>query len=170
MATYNSSSINRDGYPRGVGVYPIKVIGTINIASNTTLGSGVPDTLPICYIPQNSFLSDFKIGFPALGTSVGLKLVDTLSSVTTYVAVLTQGAAGGVVTWGNAAVADQAKLGIVYGGTARAIGTTGAQVVVWTSGVQLVLSVITSGSATTGASAINITYMVEWSPGYDFGV
>lgn len=144
--------------------------GVINIASNTTLGSGTPDTLPICYIPQNTYLKSFVIGFPALGTSVGLKLVDTLAAPTTYIAVLTQGAAGGVITWSAAAVADQAKVGTIYGATARAIGSTGQPVVVWTSGVQLVLSVITSGSATTGASAVNITYMVEWAPMSDGGV
>lgn len=170
MATYNSSSINRDGFARGPGVYPVSVVGTINIASNTTIGSGAPDVLNICYIPNNCFIKSIALGFPALGTSLGLKLQDTLASPTTYIAAITQAAAGGVVGFGQMAAGDTPKLGTMYAATARSIGTTGAAVVVWASGVKLQLSCITSGAATTGATAVNITYIVEFAPVYDAGV
>lgn len=171
MATYNSSSITRDGFPRGVGVYPIKVIGTINLASNITLGSGAPDVLPICLIPSNSFISDFKIGFPAVdgGNALGLKLVDTLASPTTYIAAITQAQAGGTITMSQIAAAQTPNIGAMYAATSRTIGATGAKVLVWTSGVQLQLSVITSATNTSGATALNITYMVEFAPVYDAG-
>lgn len=172
MAVYNSSSITRDPpNGRGVGVYPIKVVGTINIASNITLGSSAPDTLPICYIPANSILTNFWMSFPAVdsGNALGLKLVDNLASVNTYIAAITQAQAGGTIGFPQIAVAQQASLGINYGATLRAIGATGPKVAVWTAGALLQLAVITSASATTGASAINITYIVEWSPTYDAG-
>jgi hypothetical protein len=170
MAVYNSSSISRNVGPRGIGVYPVKDSGTITIASNITLSSTTTDTLPICKIPFGCFISSLIIGFPVLGTSLGLKLLDTLASPTTYIAVITQAAAGGVVGFGQMAATDTPKLGTIYGSTARSIGATGSPVVVWATGVQLNLAVITSSASTTGGSAVNITYQVEFAPMYDGGV
>jgi hypothetical protein len=172
MAVYNSSSITRDSGARGIGVYPVKVLGTITLASNTTLSSATTDTLPICKIPFGCFISDIKIGFPAIGTqaSLGLKLVDTLASPTTYITAITAGQAGGLVSYGSASAADLVKMGTMYGNTARTVGSTGQAVVVWTAGVQLNLAVITTSTASSGATALNITYMIEFSPNYDMGV
>lgn len=174
MATYNSSSINRDPSGGRIGVYPIKVLGSINIASNTTLGSGAPDTLPICYIPFGSFISNWFITFPAIdgGSGLGLKLVDNLSSPTTYLTSTTTARAGGQINMysSTSGTTDPPKQGIMYGNTARSLGASGQQVVVWTSGTLLQLSVITSATNTSGGSALQITYMVEFSPAYDMGV
>jgi hypothetical protein len=171
MAIYNSSSITRDGFARGIGVYPVKVSGVISLASNTTLSSATTDTLPICLIPFGCFISDIKIGFPAIGTqaSLGLKLVDTLASPTTYISVITQGQSGGLVSFGTAAAADLVNMGAMYGATSRTVGATGEKVLVWTAGVQLNLAVITTSTASSGGSATNITYMIEFSPNYDMG-
>ena len=173
MATYNSSSINRLGYPRGAGVYPVKDQGTITIASNTTLGSGAPDTLPICYIPPNCWISNFHIAFPLTdgGNGLVMTLQDTLATVTTYMTNITQAKAGGIITFGAQVDAASAlNMGTMYGNTARTVGTSGNAVVVWTSGVKLVLQVSTSATNTSGASALNIHYMIEFTPNYDQGV
>jgi hypothetical protein len=175
VATYNSSSINRDPPTgRAPGVYPVKVAGTINIASNTSFGSTAPDTLPICVIPFGSILTNVIIGFPALdgGSGLGFTLQDTLASPTTYISAITQGRAGGVITFTNMSVTNELTLGTMYGSTARLItatGSPGSPVVVWASGTKLVLSCATSSTNTTGATALNITYIVEWSAIYDAG-
>lgn len=182
MATYNGSAITRDPPTgRAPGVYPVKVVGVINIASNTSFGSTAPDTLPLCAIPYGSILTDVKIGFPAAldaAGALGFKLVDTLASPTTYIAAITTSftSTGGLLTLAlipgstnGMAAAQVPNLGTMYGSTARSIGATGAPVVVWTAGVKLVLSCITSSTDTTGASALNINYIVEWSPAFDMG-
>lgn len=179
MANYDSSSIKRLGYPRGTGVYPIKDIGTITIASNVTIGSGAPDALRICYIPPNSILTNWVFAFPAAidgGGTLGLKLVDTLTTTTTYIASIltTFTSTGGVIIMsaqaGAAVTADAAKWFTNYGNTARTIGTSGPPVAVWASGAILQFTCTTSGTNTSGATALNISYMVEWSPMYDGGV
>jgi hypothetical protein len=178
MATYKSSSINRLGYPRGTGVYAVRDSGVIVVSSNVTIGSGAPDTLQICYIPPNSYMSDFKFMFPAGldgGGTLVLKLVDTLTTTTTYIASITTTitSAGGIVVMAQSsgvAVADGATWGSMYGNTARSIGASGLPVKVWASGAILQFTAVTSGTNTTGASALNIGYMVEWSPAYDEGV
>ena len=162
-----------------MGVYPVKDVGTITVSSNVTIGSGTPDNLRICYIPPNSILTDFKIAFPAGldgGNTLVLKLIDTLATTTTYVASITTtlcGATGGILTMtqlNGVAVTDGAVWGANYGATARAIGTSGPPVKVWVSGAILQLTAVTSATNTTGASALTISYMVEWSPVYDAGV
>jgi len=179
LATFKSSSVNRLGYPRGAGVYPVKEVGVISIASNTTFASAGPDVIQVAYIPPNSFLSDYKFWFPVLDSSgaAGFKLVDTLTTVTTYVATTTIAVTGGLLSMesvtggiGPTVAADIGKIGSQYGTTTRAIGSSGTQVVVWASGALLTFSCITSGTNSNGATASNIIYMLEWSPMYDGGV
>jgi hypothetical protein len=163
MVIFNSSDM-KAGLSRGVGVYPVKYNGVITIASNTTLSSSTTDTLPICNIPNNSFLSGLIINMPALGASLTMSLVDNLASPTTYVLQSTRGAAGGILTMSDLLIG---VLGQQYGATAVAIGgAPGTKEVVWAAGAQLMLSVTTSSAATSGASALNIVYQVEWSPTY----
>jgi hypothetical protein len=163
VVIFNSSDI-KAGIPARLGVYPTKNVGVITIASNTTLSSSTTDTLPICNIPPNSFMSGLLINLPALGTSLTVSLVDNLASATTYVLQSTRGAAGGTLTMADVLIG---VLGQQYAGTAVAIGgAPGTKEVVWASGAQLLLSVATSASATSGATALNIVYMVEWSPVY----
>jgi hypothetical protein len=163
MVIFNSSDI-KAGLSRGVGVYSVKNNGVITIASNTTLSSSTTDTLPICTIPNNSYMSGLLINLPALGTSLTLSLVDNLASATTYILQSTRGAAGGTLTMADVLIG---VLGQQYGATAVAIGgAPGTKEVVWTAGAQLMLSVATSSSATSGATALNIVYHVEWSPTY----
>jgi hypothetical protein len=163
VVIFNSSDI-KAGLSRGPGVYPIKYNGVITVASNTTLSSSTTDTLPICPIPNNSFISGLIINMPALGTSLTLSLVDTLASPTTYVLQSTRGAAGGVLTMADILIG---VLGTQYGATAVAIGgAPGTKEVVWAAGTNLVLAVATSSGATSGATALNIVYQVEFSPTY----
>ncbi len=178
MVTFNSSSVNRIGYPRGPGVYPIKDTGTINIASNTTLSSATTDTLNLCYVPPNSFISDWKVYIPVIGTQASLvmKLVDNLTTVTTYMTGITQGQGAGLISMNGAvgttgpALTEIVNMGAMYGATARSVGATGLQVKVWAQGALLQLVVTTTSTASSGASAVNILYMVEFSPCYDMGV
>jgi hypothetical protein len=177
MASYNSSSYNRIGYPRGVGVYPVWDVGTVTIASNTSFGSAAPDVVNICYIPPNSIITDFKIALPALdgGSGLGFKLVDSLTTPSTYISATTLAQAGGILTMAlltnsTTAATGFYTMGANYGNTARAIGTSGPLVKVWATGALLQLSCITSSTNTTGANALSITYMIEFTPAYDEGV
>lgn len=178
MANFDSSSIKRLGFPKGPGVYPVKDVGTITIASNTTIGSGAPDALRICYIPPNSILTNWVFAFPVgidAGGTLGLKLVDTLTTTTTYIASILSAftSTGGILIMGTqtggAVIADGATWYSQYGQVTRAIGTSGTPVKVWASGAILQFTCTTSGTNTSGASALNISYMVEWSPMTDGG-
>ena len=163
MAIYNSSDII-SGNRRGVGVYGVKNVGTITVASNSTLATATTDTLPICYIPNNSFISSFVMWLPALGTSLTLNLVDNLASPTVYISASTVGAAGGTLSITNFILG---VAGEQYGGTAVAIGgTPGTKEVVWANGTLLQLAVNTSSGVTSGATALQIVYLVEFSPVY----
>jgi hypothetical protein len=163
VAIFNSSDI-KNGTPARLGVYPTKVVGTITIASNTTLSSSTTDTLPICLIPNQSFMSSMILWLPALGTSLTLNLVDSLASPTVYISASTVGAAGGTLSMTNVLIG---VAGQQYGSTAVAIGgSPGTKEVVWVAGAQLLLAVNTSSAATSGASALNIVYEIEWSPVY----
>lgn len=163
MVIFNSSDI-KSGNQRGTGVYGVRNVGTITIASNTTLSSSTTDTLPLCTVPNNSYLSGLLINLPALGTSLTLALKDTLTTATTYITASTVGAAGGTITMADLLIG---VAGQQYGPTAVAIGgAPGTKEVVWQSGTVLQLSVVTSAAATSGATAVNIAYIIEWSPVY----
>jgi hypothetical protein len=164
VVIFNSSDIN-SGNRRGPGVYGVKNVGTITIASNTTLSSATTDTLPLCYIPNNSYMSSLLLWLPALGTSLTLNLVDNLASPTVYISASTVGAAGGTLSLSNVLIG---VAGQQYGATAVSIGgTPGTKEVVWALGTQLLLAVNTSSGATSGGSAVNIVYQIEWSPTYN---
>jgi len=181
MVTFKSSSVNRLGFPRGAGVYPVKDVGVVTIASNTTLSSATTDTLQLCYIPPNCFISDWKIFFQSTAVtnaSVVFALQDSLASPTTYMTGITQfqtgggviGMSGGVVAVTAPDTVSMLNAGTMYGATARSIGTTGAPVVVWASGVLLNLVCTTTSTTTSAATARSIIYMVEFTPSYDQGV
>lgn len=178
MVVFKSSSVNRLGYPRGIGVYPVYDVGVLQLASNTTLSSATTDTLQLCYIPVNSFISDWKIFIPVIGTQASLvfKLVDNLTTVTTYMTGITTGQGGGIISMEGAAgttgpdLTSALNIGTNYAATARTLGTAGPIVAVWTTGAQLQLVVTTTSTASSGASALNLIYMVEFSPVYDAGV
>lgn len=168
MAVYNSSSISR-GDPARSGVYPVAVVGTVNIG-NVTLTSA--DTIPLCKIPYGCFLKSIVINFPILnpsGTTLAMSLVDTLASPTTYISASTAGTNFSAVTTLSTVNILNAVFGTQYGSTVRAIGASGSAVVVWATGVQLNLSVTATASAATGGT-VNITYAIEWAPNYDQGV
>jgi hypothetical protein len=167
MAVYNSSSISRGDPPRS-GIYGVSVVGTINLG-NVTLTSG--DTLPVCKIPFGCFIKSTLFNFPILnpsGTTLAISLLDTLSSPTTYINASTSGSNFSALTTLSTGNFLNAVFGTQYGSTARAVGSSGSAVVVWTSGVQLNLSVTATATAATGGT-MNITYMVEFAPAYDMG-
>lgn len=170
MATYNGSEITR-GTPARSGVYPVKVSGIVNIG-NVTIANN--DTMPLCYIPFGCYLSNLFITIPIIDNggspTLNLGLVDTLSSATVYIATSTnKGTHYSVAT--NFSYSDIAAniLGTVYGVTARSIGASGAPVVVWASGTQLILKAGANAANATGGT-INIQYMLEWAPASDMGV
>lgn len=168
MATYNSSSISR-GDPARFGVYAKEAVGVISLG-NVTLTAN--DLLPICPIPFGCYMSDFMLDFPILnpsGTTLAISLLDTLASPTTYINASTKGTNFSAVTTFSQLDVLQPVYCTIYGSTARSIGSTGAPVVVWTSGVVLELKVTATASAATGGT-VNINYYVRWSPAYDMGV
>lgn len=180
MANYDSTSIKR-GFPRGPGVYTVKDSGVINIASNVTIGSGAPDNLRICYIPPNCYMSNFFVVFPQLesggASALTFKLIDTLTTTTTYITTVntTTAGGGGILSMnaalnGGTVIGDVVTWGAQYGNTARSIGASGMPVKVWVSGAILQFTCTTSAATTTGATALNVQYMVEWSPAFDMGV
>lgn len=177
MAIYQSSEILRGNGPqgRGPGTVCTWVNGNVTFASNITLSSVTTDTIQLCFIPYGCYIADFKCFTPAIGTSLVMNLQDTLASPTTYITAITQGAAGGVVGFdlpGSSNTINQfaiAKWGVQYGSTARAQGTSGNQVVPWTSGVLLEFAVTTSAGATTGATALQMPFIVCFAPAYDMG-
>lgn len=166
MTTYNSSDV-KAGIPARLGVYPTRNFGSITIASNVTLASSPADILNICYIPNNSAMTGFYLWLPAsMPASLVFSLQDSLTTTTTYIATFTTGAGvvAGVITMANIV---QGVACAQYGGTAVSIGgAPGTVEKVWAQGSLLQLKVTTSASATTGATAINLVYMVEWSPTY----
>lgn len=170
MAIYNSSEITRGNGPegRGPGVSVTYANGNINLASNTTLSSATTDTLPLVYIPYGSYISDFKLDLPAIdgGSALTLSLQDTLASPTTYISASTLGQGGGQLTSALFAIGTW---GTMYGSTVRAQGANGNQVVVWSSGVQLILKVAHTATNTSGASALNIPFIIGFAPCYDMG-
>jgi hypothetical protein len=169
LATYNSSSVTR-GDPGRIGVYGATTLGVVALG-NVTLTAN--DLITLCYIPYGSFIKSLFINFPILnpsGTTLAISLLDTLASATTYISASTKGTNFQAVT--NFAMVDvlAAVTGTTYGTTARAIGATGAPVVVWTSGVLLELKVTATASAAVGAGGASIPFMVEFAPAYDMGV
>ena len=178
MAIYQSSEILRGNGPqgRGPGVNCTWVNGNVTFASNITLSSATTDTIQLCYIPFGCYIADFKCFFPALGTSaLVMNLQDTLASPTTYITSITAGAAGGSIGYASESTSTivqfspLSKWGIQYGATARSQGTSGNQVVVWTSGVLLEFAVTTTAGSTTGATALQMPFLVCFAPAYDFG-
>lgn len=168
MATYNSSSISR-GDPARWGVYPKESIGEIQLG-NVTLTNG--DILPICLIPPNSFISYFTINFPILnpsGTTLTISLVDNAAAPTTYILSSSKGTNFSAATTFSMVDVLSTVMGAQYGATLRAIGSTGTPVVVWSSGIQLRLTVTATASAATGGT-VRISYIVGFSPTYDMGV
>ena len=168
MATYNSSSIARGDPPRS-GVYPVAVLGEITLG-NITLTNN--DLLPICKIPYGCFLKSALINFPIVNTSgstLTISLLDTLASPTTYISSSSSGSNFSAATTLSTANFSNTTMGTMYGSTARTIGTSGAPVVVWTSGVVLQLKVTATATGATGGT-VNISYIIEWAPNYDMGV
>lgn len=172
MVVFKSSSINRLASARGIGVYPVWDTGSVNIASNTTLSSATTDTLQLCNIPFGCWISNWWLSIPAIGSQASLvfKLVDNLASVTTYMTNITTGQSGGIITMSNVDATSAANMGAMYGATSRTVGSTGMPVLVWASGTQLQLVVTTTSTASSGATAVNILYMVQFSAMYDGGV
>ena len=167
MTVYNSSDITK-GVPARMGVYGTKNVGVITVASNITLGSSPQDILNICYIPNYSFMSNFMMwGLGQFAASMQVSLQDSLTTTTTYIAAFTTGVATPVASVTTILNFDKAVVGAQYGSTAVAIaGAPGTVEKVWVSGALLQLVVTTSASATTGATALNLSYIVEWSPTY----
>jgi hypothetical protein len=180
MAIYQSSEILRGNGPqgRGPGTVCTWVNGNVTFASNITLSSATTDTIQLCFIPSNSYIVDFKCFLPAIGASLVMNLQDTLTSPTTYITSITAGAAGGVIGYSLPGAGASTILqfspagqwGVQYGATARSQGTSGNKVVVWTSGTLLEFAVTTSASATTGASALQMPFILCFAPTYDAGV
>ena len=151
-------------------MYLKETIGTIPIANNVTLTAN--DILPICLIPQNSFLAHFTINFPIVnpsGTTLTISLLDSLASPTTYILNSSKGTNFQALTTFSMVDVLQAVMGTQYATTARSIGASGAPVVVWTAGVQLRLKVTGTASA-ANSPASNITYICGFAPVYDAGV
>ena len=169
MATYNSSEISR-GIPARSGVYPVGFNGVVNIG-NVTIG--INDTCPLVYIPFGMYLADFKLIVPNVDTTSTIRwsLLDNMSSVTTYASAQTWG--NNATTWFNMVTSATAGIaaaafGTIYGATARSIGSSGAPVVVWASGKQLMLKATTGAGAATGGT-VNIQFQGMWAPAYDMG-
>lgn len=175
MAIYKSSEVTRlngGTQGRGPGVATCWVNGNVTFASNITISSATTDTIQLCYIPFGSYIAAFYCFLPALGTSLVMNLQDTLTSATTYITSTTTGAAGGVIQLAGTTAVSQFAIGTwgtMYGNTARSQGATGNQVVVWSSGVLLEFRVTTSASATTGATALQMPFLLAFAPAYDMG-
>jgi hypothetical protein len=177
MATYNSSSITR-GDPGRLGVYGTTSIGEIALASTVTLTNG--DILPICQIPNNSFIKSLILNIPIInpsGTTLTMSLEDTLASPTVYITNSASGSNFSAATTLTTANFSNTTMGTMYGATARSIGSTGCPVVVWAAtswnssanpGVGLILKVTATATAAVG-SAQYISYIVEFAPNYDAG-
>lgn len=179
MAIYQSSEILRGNGPqgRGPGTVCTWVNGNVTFASNITLSSVTTDTIQLCFIPYGCYIADFKCFTPAIGgTGLVMNLQDTLASPTTYITGITAGQAGGSIGYVSESTSTilqfspLSKWGIQYGSTARAQGTSGNQVVPWTSGVLLEFAVTTSAVSTTGATALQMPFIVCFAPAYDMGV
>jgi len=153
-AGFNASPITRD--PKGgrsASLYPIKVLGTFVLTSGS-LAAG--NNINLCYVPQNTFLSDFNIVTSALtGT-----LQDNLATPTVYCTL-----AGAVSGLNNMSAAQGQNFGTMYANTPRAIGVNGCPVVQWQRGTLLQLVLTGTPTYTTP-----VVFMLEWSPAYDAGV
>ena len=145
MATYSSDLIlgigNGAAAPSVAPGTTRPVYGSVSIASNTSFGT--TDTLPLFTASGPSMrLSNFWIDFPALdgGTGLGMNLVDTLATPTVIVSASTTPRAGGIVIT-----------------SAAGHGTIGAAVA-YTTNTTIQLTVNTSSTNTTGASATVIYF------------
>ncbi len=145
MTIYNASKFG-GAFPARLGVYPLEVFDTCVIASNTTLQT--TDTINLCPIPANGYLSDFTIALPALdgGSGLTLSLQDTTGTPMVYVSSTTKGQAVGVITWGD------------YYFTSGGLG------LLYTAQSTLVLKPAHVGTNTTGATALTIAFRAEFSP------
>lgn len=151
-AGFNSSSVIRDPrYGRGPGVYPVKVVGTFVLPSGATLAAG--NVINLCFVPQNSILTDFMIVTAGLtGT-----LQDSLPTPTAYCTL-----SGAVATMANMTATQGLNLGTMYAGVPRAAGANGPAVVQWQKGTTL--QILLTG---TPAPTTPLVYKIEWSPIYD---
>lgn len=150
------SAILRDPrFGRGPGVYPVKVVGSYTLVTGATYTSPIN----LCYIPQNSILTDFKI---FAGNAVGT-LQDSLPSPTVYLEAMS--ADNIVTTMADMTAASAANLGTMYANTPAAAGANGAQVVQWQQGITL--QIVTTTAPSPNAPLL---YILEWSPTYDAGV
>lgn len=149
-AGFNGSCITRDPKGgRGPSVYPIKVIG--GFVASGALAAG--NNINLCYIPQNSVLTDFVI---ASGGITGT-LQDNLATPTVYCTV---GAT--LATVANMTGNQSLNLGTMYASTPRSAGQTGPAVVQWQRG--MLLQLIVTGTPTQSQAMI---YKLEFSPVYD---
>jgi len=151
-AGFNASPITRDPYGGRLGMYPTKTIGTFVLASGS-LAAG--NNINLCYIPANSFLSDFNIVTSALtGT-----LQDNLSTPTVYCTL-----SGALTSTSNMTAAQGQNWGTMYASTPRAIGASGCPVVQWRPGT--LLQVVLTGTPTYTTPVV---FQVEFTPVYDGG-
>jgi len=152
-AGFNSSSIFRDPVGGRLGMYPTKTIGTFVLTSGS-LAAG--NNINLCYIPANSFLSDFNIVTSALtGT-----LQDNLPTPTVYCTL-----SGAITTTSNMTAGQAQAFGTQYANTPRAIGASGCPVVHWVPGT--LLQVVLTGTPTYTTPVV---FMLEFSPVNDAGV
>lgn len=155
MATYNSNIIAGGanvnsagsssgqavaGYPQG----PHWVLGSVTIASNTTLAT--TDTLPLFYVggPSNH-IGNFWFDFPAVdgGTTLALALLDSNTTATTIFTGKTTARAGG---WLDETDAAHATIGAAVSYTASSL---------------IYLKPSTAATNTSGATAVIIYFGFE---------
>jgi hypothetical protein len=152
-AGFNGSAIVRDPVGGRLGLYPTKVLGAFALTSGS-LAAG--NNINLCYIPANSFLSDFNIVTSALtGT-----LQDNLATPTVYCTL-----SGAITTTSNITAGQGQAFGTMYASTPRAVGANGCAVVQWRPGT--LLQVVLTGTPTYTTPVV---YMLEFSPAYDGGV
>ncbi len=168
MATTLYSNVySKQAYGRW-GVYPVETVGYITVPITTTFLTA--DTLYVCYIPPNSYVTGFVFDFP-----VGLDAGAGSAALTMGLLDNSSSAAGGIKPGGTTEETSAityftaASMGTVTTNGRYAGNVTTANIAAGILGTtyaksQVLSLVVTDGSNTANASALQINFRVGFAP------